>query len=719
MNPIIIPAHPIGDQTRIRTPWYQPPQLMVMTAFLVNTTDGIWGRDFIVVGEWTPEKQQHAMTAWRSGLGQDYDPDAAVRTFKDAGASGVIFYDKWCDGLVFHDTALTGFKTDRDFLGETVTALRRQGMRIVVYYSLGLDYNPEFWGRDWVCTDSQGHPIGLVFPADWQSFHSPYRRYAIDQLVEVVRNYGPLDGVWLDVVGQPSRFYQRAYGWTGPSVSYDRYTRAAFEVACGKPLEDAIHEEIDAFYTATLEGRLHEIRSALAAIQSDISLSWNGAGRHDIAHPQKALRLDAPMDWFSMEGHLWPHINRSARISQGVDRPVEVGMLLSSSWYTPMDDQAPPPAMSESEALVAAATAWIHGLNVYAAITPGHSGRYDLAGDVQRLRVIGHWLQAHHSFLVGAQPYADVGILTGTPAPDVSDIPAFHQLWPSSHRLLSPLPPCGELGTQPGLDYDERFQELGYDTERIGSLFAGHDWNLADYRLLLLPENALLDDPALEAIRRYVHHGGTLIACGHASLFDANGRKRPDFALADVFGVSYDGPLPGYKQWARTPACEMVTDLPLNPGALGVTTTTGIVLATWRSAGETPALVEHKYGQGQCLYVSAEERVVVETPAFLRELAARLIGPPPITIRGARACAHITRRSGQDLLLYLLCREPAGPEPAPMEILLNMALLGTICAIERVPSGEPVALHHDPPFLRFSISDAIGVAVVRLLHDNS
>lgn len=714
MNNAIIPANTISDQTRVRAPWYQPPQLMVMTAFIVNTTDGIWGKDFIVAGDWTPEKQQHAMTAWRRGLGRDYDPDAAVRTFKDAGASGVIFYDKWHDGLVCHDTALTGFKTERNFLGETVAALRRHAMRIVVYYSLGLDYNPEFWGRDWVCTDGQGQPIGLAFPADWQSFHSPYRHYAIDQLVEVVRNHGPIDGVWLDIVGQPSRFYQRAYGWTGPSVSSDRYTRAAFEAACGKPLEDATPDEIEAFDTSTLDGILHDIRSALAAIQPDICLSWNGAGRHDIAHPQKARWLDAPMDWFSMEGHLWPHINRSARISQAVDRPVEVGMLLSSSWYTPMDDQAPPPAMSEPDALVAAATAWIHGLNVYAAMTPGHSGRYDPAGDVQRLRVIGHWLQAHAPSLTGTQPYADVGILAGTPAPDVSALPAPHQLWPSSHRLLSDLPPCGELGTQPGLDYDERFQEFGYDIERIGSLFAGYDWNLADYRLLLLPENALLDDLALEAIRLYVQQGGRLLACGHASCFDAQGRRRPEFALADVFGVSYAGPLPGYKQWARTPVCDLVTGLPLNPGALGVTATTGTVLAIWRSAGETPALVEHAYGQGRCLYVSAEERVVVQTPAFLRELAARLIGPPPIAIRSARAYAHITRRVGQDVLLSLLCRDPAGPGPEPLEILLNTALLGAIADIAMVPSGDPIPLHHDPPGLRFTIRDATGVAVVRL-----
>jgi len=93
-----------ADSEINRAPWYQPPQLFVMTGFIANSTTGVWGADFIVEGEWTPERQQAALAAWNKGLGRDYDADRTVRLFKEAGATGVIFYDKWHDGLVNHDT---------------------------------------------------------------------------------------------------------------------------------------------------------------------------------------------------------------------------------------------------------------------------------------------------------------------------------------------------------------------------------------------------------------------------------------------------------------------------------------------------------------------------------------------------------------------------------------------------------------------------------------
>lgn len=73
-----------------------------------------------------------------------------------------------------------------------------------------------------------------------------------------------------------------------------------------------------------------------------------------------------------------------------------------------------------------------------------------------------------------------------------------------------------------------------------------NDWDvtperLAKYRVLLLPNAAALSDAQVEAIRAYVRNGGGLVATGETSLCDELGRPRRDFALADLFGVSYRG----------------------------------------------------------------------------------------------------------------------------------------------------------------------------------
>ncbi len=68
---------------------------------------------------------------------------------------------------------------------------------------------------------------------------------------------------------------------------------------------------------------------------------------------------------------------------------------------------------------------------------------------------------------------------------------------------------------------------------------------LSKYKVLLLPNAACLSDVQARTIHDYVMAGGGLVASGETSRFDGLGRERPDFALAELFGVSYQGPLKG------------------------------------------------------------------------------------------------------------------------------------------------------------------------------
>ncbi|MFQ6079738.1 MAG: alpha-L-fucosidase, partial [Thermodesulfobacteriota bacterium] len=585
---------------RNRAPWYKPPQLLVMTGFIANTTNGVWGRDFIVNGQWSAKKQQTALAEWNKNLGKDYNAESTVQAFKDAGATGIAFYDKWHDGLIPHATRLTGFKTERDLVGDTIRAAKKCNMASVVVYSVGLDYNPQRRFLEWSCRDSEGNPLGLAFPSDWKSFHSPYRQYVIDQLVEIVREYGPLEGLFLDLFIQPSPYEPLCrIIRPRPRVSHDAYTREAFRVRFGKPLEQATSEEIQDFVLETLRDFLSEIREKVSEVQPDISFTWNGAGMNDIVQPKKAKLVDGQADWFSMEGHTWQNIDYGARLARAADRPVEVGMLLNSSWYVPMSNEAPPPAMSECEAIVRAATAWIHGANVFACVTPGHSGIYDDSGDLRLLRAIGGWLKDNRPWLVDTLAYADIGILTGNPSPELRHIPMLAEIWEASHRAFKA--DAGPFSPYPGFTVARGLQDFAYFTVRVGGSFAGHRFELNSYRMLVVPETALLDESTLQEVREYVRSGGNVLGFGHASLFDREGKKRANFGLSDVFGVKLVGTLPGYKQLALYPESGLTSSMRLNPGALAVKATSGKVLAFWKNAGDPPAIVENRFGKGKSI----------------------------------------------------------------------------------------------------------------------
>jgi hypothetical protein len=57
------------------------------------------------------------------------------------------------------------------------------------------------------------------------------------------------------------------------------------------------------------------------------------------------------------------------------------------------------------------------------------------------------------------------------------------------------------------------------------------------FSVLIFPNVAILSESQCLAVRQFVERGGNLIATGQTSLYDPEGRPRPDFALADLFGA--------------------------------------------------------------------------------------------------------------------------------------------------------------------------------------
>jgi hypothetical protein len=63
---------------------------------------------------------------------------------------------------------------------------------------------------------------------------------------------------------------------------------------------------------------------------------------------------------------------------------------------------------------------------------------------------------------------------------------------------------------------------------------------LKPFRLLILPNIATLSEIQCNHLRKFVERGGSLVATFETSLYDENGRKRSDFGIGDLLGVSYD-----------------------------------------------------------------------------------------------------------------------------------------------------------------------------------
>jgi hypothetical protein len=74
------------------------------------------------------------------------------------------------------------------------------------------------------------------------------------------------------------------------------------------------------------------------------------------------------------------------------------------------------------------------------------------------------------------------------------------------------------------------------------------------FSVLVLPSVAAMSEAQCAAVKRFVANGGGLVASGATSLYDEWGDPRPDFALADLFGVHAPSPDFGRKGATRASA---------------------------------------------------------------------------------------------------------------------------------------------------------------------
>ncbi len=217
---------------------------------------------------------------------------------------------------------------------------------------------------------------------------------------------------------------------------------------------------------------------------------------------------------------------------------------------------------------------------------------------------------------------------------------------------------------------------------------------------LMINDCAYMTTAEVEAIRDYVKTGGKLIATGCTSLFDLKGNSTGEFALADVFGVSFSGSFSGkisylgYKGELDTaPAIPgkgrqqyVVSDItaPL------VKATTAQRLAdlhgTWAEADnpkdyasihsnppgpalEYDGMTINKYGEGVCIYISTN--ILAQQDCAHRTFGTSLIAEygkaETVLSTNAPDCVEITLLQCNDssyILALVNCQEQLPNVPA-------------------------------------------------------
>lgn len=129
----------------------------------------------------------------------DYDPRAWARAAKEAGMKYMVLTAKHHDGFCLFDSKYTEFKSTntkcgRDLVAEYVEAVRAEGLKVGLYFTL-----IDWYHDDYPHYSDKIHPMreNPAYKDDNRCFEN-YVEYMHNQIREICTNYGKLDLLWFD-----------------------------------------------------------------------------------------------------------------------------------------------------------------------------------------------------------------------------------------------------------------------------------------------------------------------------------------------------------------------------------------------------------------------------------------------------------------------------------------------------------------------------------------
>lgn len=129
----------------------------------------------------------------------DYDPRAWARAAKEAGMKYIVLTAKHHDGFCLFDSKYTDFKSTntkcgRDLVAEYVEAVRAEGLKVGLYFTL-----IDWYHEDYPHYNDAIHPMreNPDYKDDNRCFEN-YVEYMHNQIREICTNYGKLDLLWFD-----------------------------------------------------------------------------------------------------------------------------------------------------------------------------------------------------------------------------------------------------------------------------------------------------------------------------------------------------------------------------------------------------------------------------------------------------------------------------------------------------------------------------------------
>ena len=649
---------------------------------------------------------QHHYDAHHGGyekVYQEFDADKAAQAFAEAGAQMVCYFAKGACGYSYYPTriGIVHPGLDRDFTGEMTAALKKRGIRCLVYVYLAAERRLHLEHPDWVYG---AVPAGLAAPVEQAQMcaNSPYtEQVGIPQMKEILSRYD-IDGFFVDIF-----FHQYFH-----AQCRCRWCRELFDREVGGPIpNNDDHPRAFAYrkwLNRHMEARMDSVYQALNTAQPGLVLlnNWAWMSQYPVTPPPyvQHLTFDTPVprsgglySWaFSMEARYLATLSKV--------RPQLTWSVMNTRMTTwGVYDLREPEALLQECAIPLAGCG-----RTYIGDVAFPSGNPDpavmaLCGQVnQRTRTLEPFLRHCH------------------PVPEVALLHSADSIWSrgpvsvgaSWRHAPADYPVCGahKALTEGHVQLDILNSEVLPQV-------------LGEYRALVLADQRILSEAEAEAIRSFVRQGGVLLATGETGTRDADNQPLHTFALAEVLGIEY-GEVQQGLGYLRAPSSLSpygipAMDIPVGRTSLAIQTTTARVLlplvpsypgmAAPAPTPRGPGVTINQYGQGQAIYCALPlfHTYFAEGTPVLRKLALWMLDQVfPVesrTVLLEGAPVHVEmfyNRRDHECFLHLINyagdkRETGTPQvqdlPTIHGIRVQLRVESPPVAVTSVPDGKNIS----------------------------
>ncbi|TCL63700.1 Tat pathway signal protein [Rhizobium sp. BK251] len=423
---------------------------------------------------------------------------------------------------------------DRDLYGEVVAAAREEGLKLIAR----MDSNrvaDDFYRAhpDWICLDIEGKPYRQAdkyITCINSPYYSEYLPSIMEEIIERSRPDGFADNSW---AGIPRK-----------NICYCRHCSEQFFAWSGVDLPRR-HDWDDENYRLWIgwnfqrRTELWELNNRVTTKAGGENCHWMGMISGDVLNncnrfiDLKAILSRSPLVMLD-------HQRRNG--IDGFEDNTEAGKRLHEvgGWDKLIPESTPQyqlgsPAFRLASMPVAEVRLWSS-----AAFAGGIQPWWHHIGssheDRRQYRTaepIFTWHEANEDILFNRRPESDVGVVWSQTNHD------FHGRDRANDRTMNPYRGMLRSLDRAGITH------LPVHADDIAGA-AGR------FHVLILPNLAAMSDEQVEGVRVFAAQGGSVIASSETSLYSQYGDKRPDFALADLFGLHHKGASHGGQDAANT-----------------------------------------------------------------------------------------------------------------------------------------------------------------------